>query len=128
MKDLFIFTNEIVTMENCIEILSQHYKNFKVEDEKTIHYGNPPKSFYIFLENTRIKESNDPFVEELRHIPLDNPYCTSIEFHWNTCAQTLASLFEAIRPEAFVYDPQENWYGTAKEYKDKTDFKHIIKI
>lgn len=125
MKDLFIFTNDIVTIDDCSNILNQLYSNYSVyKDENSIHYGKPPKSFNIYLETSRIMESDDPFEEEISHIPLNNPYCTSLEFHWNSYAQTIAGLFAAIRPESFVYDPQENWYGTAKDYIDKTDFKN----
>ena len=111
-----MFTDTLIDYKKCKEVLEPVFQKIII-NENGGSYGNPPKSFYFDIEYEREAESIEPLDEDMRaKIPIKNPYCTNLDFHFEDLAKKVVGLFKSMYPELYIYENQINWFGTAEEY------------
>ena len=116
MKSIILFTNSPIDDKTCEKALRPVFPKIKIQKDY-IWFGNPPKSFNFEIEDKRDKDSFEPLDDETAaKIPINNPYCTVIDFHFEDMMKKVVEAFLPYYPELFVYEDQIDWYGTANEY------------
>ena len=124
MKSLIMFTNSPLDYEKCLEVLEPIFPGILV-NKLQCFYGNPPKSFNFDFEYERDKDSLDPLDDELANrIPIENPYCTVMDYHKDHMAQKVVNAIKVFSPEMYILDDQTDWLGPADEFV-KIDYGKI---
>ena len=116
MKSIILFTNSPIDDKAFEKALKPVFPKIKIK-ENSIWFGNPPKSFNCELELKREKDSFEPLDKEMEaRIPINNPYCTLIDFHFEDMMKKVVEAFLPYYPELYIYEDQIDWSGTADEY------------
>ena len=116
MKSIILFTDSPIDSTICDKALKPVFPKIKITDAY-VFYGKPPKSFNFDIEDKRDKDSFEPLDEETASkIPISNPYCTVISFHYEDMMKQVVTALEPLFPELFICEDQIDWFGTADEY------------
>lgn len=116
MKSIILFTDNPIDCTTCEKALKPVFPKIDIKDPY-VFFGKPPKSFSFELEYKRDQESFEPLSKEMAsRIPINNPYCTVIDFHFEDMMKQVVTAFMPYYPELFIYEDQIDWYGAADEY------------
>ena len=130
MNNLIFFTDNLVDTKEFFNMLTKTRKRVLLSKDLTyISGGKFPYTFYLDFETEREKESYEPLTDDFRKkIPLSNPYCILVDLHMYTTTKMLVKVLKQLAPELYVYDNQENWFGTADEFLKKLIFVGVSNI
>ena len=118
MKYIILFTNSPIDYKQGQSVLEPIFPGIEVGETYT-YYGSAPRSITLDIDLEREEDSIEPLPQEMKErIPLNNPYCATLNFHMENMAKKVVAALSSIYPEMFVYEDQLDWYGTAKEFLD----------
>ena len=124
MKSLIMFTSKPLDYTECKKALEPIFPGIIVNEEQC-YFGNPPKSFNFDFDSERNDESLCPIEKDIiDQVPIDNPYCTLVDYHKDSKAQKLIAALVSIYPDLYVLEDQISWVGPANE-DIKLDYNYL---
>lgn len=116
MDSIIMFTNSPLDYKQCAKVLEPIFPGILINKIQCF-YGGYPNSFNFDFEYERDQDSLDPLDDELaKQIPIENPYCTVMDYHKDYMAQNVVNAIKVFYPEMFILDDQTDWIGSADEY------------
>ena len=123
MRDIELLTNKKMVLEDVYDIIK---KNFKIVDcvKTGMMLGKYPRTldldFYKGRMYSDCEIKTELFDKEYKNkIPLGNAYRAIVGYHLTNATKKLVTVLLNVYPELCVYDNDEDWIGTAKEYLEK---------
>ena len=123
MRDLELLTSKQIELEDIYGVIDKNFK-IKGSSNEGIFFGKYPNSVDITFKKSRMfsdcEFESDLFEEEYKgKIPIENAFRTSVRYHVTSITKKLVTSLLPLFPELCIYDNDEDWLGTAKEYLDK---------
>ena len=119
MRDIFLLTNEKPTWERCKCAILEEYPGAQ-GNKSGVFIGKSPFTIQIWFESDgsdRMYNDNDGaagFPEELRElVPMQNPFCTNVEFHTVDSVKRIVCLLLNLFPEMYIIDDDDNVLSAA---------------
>ena len=120
MKNIILLTDKPIEKDSCREIFLNVFPNKEIinDDKESLLLGRPYSNINVIYSYDRVLDENSSFSEDdAKHIPLNNPYCTIVEFHKIAIAKQAVSALVTKYPELYIYYDEEDWYGTPVEFE-----------
>ena len=119
MRDLTFITKKPLELEKCLEQIKTIFKGAKGNGHN-IYIGKSLKSLYIWFPSIKKYDPSEYWdEEELKNLPEDFKYFTSVEFHLTSVSKQVVKALESLYPEMIVEDENGNFYSITK-YLDTT--------
>lgn len=121
MKDLLLFTNKKMKLEDCFTEIKNKFNNAK-ENGNGIIVENKNR-IYLTFGDERIQNSFDSDTEELQaKVPIFNAFIAHLEVYRLTDAKKIVTILIKLYPDLFInLDDFIDWFGSAEDFIS-TDF------